>query len=67
MACKVKFKPNPEYHLLDQVSEILQYYHYACRTEQSYCSWILQYIRFYGGNTYPKDMDAVKSPLDTLN
>ncbi|MEA3428883.1 MAG: integron integrase, partial [Thermodesulfobacteriota bacterium] len=25
-------------------------------TEQSYCSWILQYIKFYGGKTHPKDI-----------
>ena len=46
MESKIKFKPNPEYHLMDQVSEVLQYYHYSCRTEQSYSSWILQYIKF---------------------
>jgi len=56
MESKVKFKPNPEYRLMDQVREVLRYYHYAYRTEQSYRSWILQYIKFYGGNTHPKDM-----------
>jgi integron integrase len=56
MESKVKFKPNPEYRLMDQVREVLQYYHYAYRTEQSYCSWISQYIKFYGGKTHPKDM-----------
>ena len=45
----MKFKPNPEYRLMDQVREILRYYHYAYRTEQPYSSWILQYIKFYGG------------------
>ncbi|MCD6273015.1 MAG: integron integrase [Deltaproteobacteria bacterium] len=52
----MKFKPNPEYSLMDQVREVLRYYHYAYRTEQSYSSWILQYIKFYGGKTDPKDM-----------
>ena len=56
MESKVKFKPNPKYRLMDQVREVLRYYHYAYRTEQSYCSWILQYIKFYGGKTHPKDM-----------
>jgi integron integrase len=56
MESKVKFKPNPEYRLMDQVREVLRYYHYAYRTEQSYCSWILQYIKFYGDKTHPKDM-----------
>ncbi|MBA3018463.1 MAG: phage integrase N-terminal SAM-like domain-containing protein [Proteobacteria bacterium] len=41
---------------MDQVREVLRYYHYAYTTEQSYSSWILQYIKFYGGKTHPKDM-----------
>jgi integron integrase len=56
MESKAKFKPNPKYRLMDQVREVLRYYHYAYRTEQSYCSWILQYIKFYGDKTHPKDM-----------
>ena len=56
MESKIKFKPNPKYRLMDQVREVLRYYHYAYSTEQSYCSWILQYIKFYGGKTHPKDI-----------
>jgi integron integrase len=56
MEIKVKFKPNPDYRLMDQVREVLRYYHYAYKTEQSYCSWILQYIKFYDTKTHPKDM-----------
>ena len=74
MDSKIKFKPNPKYRLMDQVREVLRYYHYAYSTEQSYCSWILQYIKFYGGKTHvktteiythvmKKDIDSVKSPL----
>jgi hypothetical protein len=54
MDIKIKFKPNPKYRLMNQVREVLRYYHYAYSTEQSYCSWILQYIKFYGGKTHPK-------------
>ena len=32
---------------------MLRYHHYAYRTEQSYCQWILRYIRFHG-KTHPK-------------
>ena len=56
MEIKIKFKPNPDYRLMDQVREVLRYYHYAYKTEQSYCSWILQYVKFYGGNTHPKNL-----------
>ena len=42
-----RFKPNPKLKLMDQVREVLKYYHYAYSTEQSYCKWVLQFIRFY--------------------
>ena len=54
MEIKNKFRPDPEKRLMDQVREVLRYHHYAYKTEQSYCSWILQYIRFYGAQTHPK-------------
>ena len=56
MEVNKKFKPNPEYRLMDQVGEVLRYYHYSYRTEQSYSSWILQYIKFHGDTQHPKDM-----------
>ncbi len=56
MEVKEKFKPNPEYRLMDQVREVLRYYHYSYKTEQTYSSWILRYIKFYGSKTHPRDM-----------
>ncbi len=41
--------------LMDQVHETLRYHHYAFRTEQSYVSWILRFIRF-NDKQHPKDM-----------
>jgi len=32
MESKIKFKPNPEYRLMDQGREVLRCYHYAYRT-----------------------------------
>ncbi len=52
------FRPNPRARLMDQVREVLRYHHYAYTTEKSYCNWILRYIRFYGGQTHPKNMGA---------
>jgi integron integrase len=49
----VKFRPNPSLKLMDQVREVLRYHHYAYRTEQTYCQWILRYIYHYGGKTHP--------------
>ncbi len=35
---------------------MLRYHHYAYRTEQTYCDWILRFNRFHGSKTHPKDM-----------
>ena len=56
MENKVKFRPNPEAKLMDQVKEVLGYYHYAYRTENTYCQWILRFIHYFGGKTHPKEM-----------
>ena len=58
MENKPKFKPNPKSKLMEQVREVLRYHHYAYRTEQTYTQWILRFIRFFGGKTHPKDLDA---------
>jgi len=55
---------------MDQVRQVLRYHHYAYRTEQSYCDWIIRYIKFHGGNTHPgkmgkKEIDAFLSDLAT--
>ncbi|MDY0221500.1 MAG: phage integrase N-terminal SAM-like domain-containing protein [Desulfobacterium sp.] len=43
---------------MDQVGEVLRYHHYAYRTEQTYCQWILRHIRFFGGKTQPRNLKA---------
>ncbi len=43
---------------MDQVREVLRYHHYAYRTEQTYCQWILRYIRFFGGKIHPRDLSS---------
>ncbi len=58
MENKAKFNPNPKLRLMDQVREVLRYHHYAYRTEQTYCQWILRFIRFFGGKTHPRDLGA---------
>jgi len=56
MENKPLFKPNPKLELMDQVREVLRYYHYAYRTEETYCKWILRFTRFFDGKKHPKDM-----------
>jgi len=70
MENKPKFHPNPKLKLMDQVREVLRYHHYAYRTEQTYCQWILRYIHHFGGKTHPRylganDVEAILSHLAT--
>jgi integron integrase len=65
-----KFRPNPSLKLMDQVREVLRYHHYAYRTEQTYCQWILRYLYHFGGKTHPnllevKDVERFLSYLAT--
>ena len=52
-----KFRPNRDAKLMDQVREVLRYHHYAYKTEQTYCQWILRYIRHFGGKVHPKELN----------
>jgi integron integrase len=58
MESQLKFKPDPKLKLMDQLREVLRYHHYAYRTEQTYCQWILRYIRFFGGKIHPRDLNS---------
>jgi len=49
---KPKFRPNQNLKLMDQVREVLRYYHFAYRTEQTYCQWILRYIQYFDTKIY---------------
>ncbi|MHC1745496.1 MAG: tyrosine-type recombinase/integrase [Syntrophobacteraceae bacterium] len=42
MESKGKFRPDPDLRLMDPVRQVLQYQHYAYRTEQAYCDWIVR-------------------------
>ena len=53
-----KFVPNRDHKLMDQVKECLRYYHYAYRTETTYMTWIVRYIKFFKCQTHPKDLTA---------
>lgn len=58
MSEKVRFRPNPELKLMEQVREVLRFHHYAIRTEQTYCMWIKRFLNFYGMKRHPRDMGA---------
>jgi integrase len=60
MEDKKKFKPDSNRKLMDQVREVLRYYHYAYRTEQTYCDWIKRFLKFYKFSRHPKEMGAAE-------
>ena len=68
MENKPKFHPNPKLKLMDQVREVLRYHHYAYRTEQTYCQWILRYIHHFGGKAHSRDLGTkdIESFLSNL-
>jgi integron integrase len=51
-----KFRPDPDLKLMEQVRQVLRYHHYAYKTEQTYCGWIIDLIRFYEKKIHPRDM-----------
>ena len=51
-----KFRPDPKLRLMDQVRQVIQYHHYAYRTEQTYCDWIIRYIRYHKAKMHPRNM-----------
>jgi integron integrase len=67
---KPKFRPNQDLKFMDQVREVLRYHHYAYRTEQTYCQWIICYIHYFSGKTHTrllgaKNVEAFLSHLAT--
>lgn len=54
---RAKYRPRAE-KLMDQVREVLRYHHYAFRTEQTYCDWIVRFIKFHG-TRHPREMGKV--------
>ena len=56
MDIKNKFKPNPDLKIIEQVREVMRFHHYKYRTEQTYCDWIVQYIKFHGCQKHPREM-----------
>lgn len=61
---KNTFKPNPELRLMDQVREVLRFYHYAYSTEQTYCEWIVRFIKFHKNEKHPREME--KKEIDSF-
>lgn len=42
-----KLQPNPQRPLREQVREVMRFFHYSQRTEETYWQWIVRYLRFH--------------------
>ena len=51
-----KFRPDPKLKLMDQVRQVLRYHHYKYRTEQTYCDWIVRYLKYHNCRKHPREM-----------
>lgn len=56
MKNNTKFKPDPNLKLMAQVRQVLRYHHYAYRTEETYCNWIVRFLKFYDYKIHPREM-----------
>jgi hypothetical protein len=55
---------NPKSKLLDQVREVLRVKHYSLRPGQSYCDWVLRFLKYQrdctGGWKHPREMGGAE-------
>ena len=42
-----KFRRDRDLRLVDQVRQVIRYHHYAYRTENTCCDWIVRYIKYF--------------------
>ncbi|HDL18495.1 MAG TPA: hypothetical protein ENH29_05530 [Bacteroidetes bacterium] len=47
MNVKQKFRPDQNLKLLDQIKQVLRYHYYSYRTEQTYCNWVVCFLKFH--------------------
>ncbi len=60
------FIPNPKLKLLEQVSEVMRFKHYAIRTETTYREWIRRFILFHG-KRHPRELGAAEGVLTPIH
>lgn len=64
-----RFTPNPSLPLRQQLREVMRFFHYSPRTEETYWQWIVRYLRFHrqpgapvgqetGGWRHPRELGA---------
>lgn len=49
-----RLQPNPKSPLREQVREVMRFFHYSQRTEDTYWQWIVRYLRFHRRPSAPR-------------
>ena len=72
---KEKIVPNPKAKLREQLHEVMRFYHYSERTEETYWQWIVRFLKFHrmgegkaeGGEARTLNLErrTLKSGLET--
>ena len=62
-ANRPRLSPNPKRKLRDQVHEVMRFFHYSERTEESYWQWIVRFLRFHRDRPH---LTPALSPLSHL-
>src|SRR5690349_22633429 len=57
-----KFIPNPKLALREQVREVMRFFHYSERTENTYWQWIVRYLRFHRRAATPRPSPGLRPP-----
>lgn len=57
-----RLKPNPKSPLREQVREVMRFFHYSQRTEDTYWQWIVRYLRFHRRPTAPRPSPGAGAP-----
>ena len=57
MVESIKFRPDPNLKIMDQVIQVLRYHHYSYNTEKTYRDWIIRFLKFFNFKIHPKNMD----------
>ena len=42
-----RFQPNPKARWRDQLHEVMRFFHYSERTEETYWQWIYRFLKFH--------------------
>ena len=54
-----KLTPNPKATLEQQLHEVMRFFHYSPRTEETYVDWVRRFI-VWSGKRHPKEMGAAE-------